>query len=73
LDRLKTKVVAMLAEILIVRLEAIARLSRETTPASNSRFVPFTPGQQFAFKDRGNDPAVQSPEPEQQTASSHPI
>ena len=31
----------MLAEIFMVRLEAAARVSPETIPASNSRFVPF--------------------------------
>jgi hypothetical protein len=33
----------MLAEIFMVRLEARARLSQETTPASNSQFAPLLP------------------------------
>jgi hypothetical protein len=33
----------MLAEIFMVRMEATARLSGETAPASNSRFLPFNP------------------------------
>ncbi len=41
------KVVTMLAEIFMVRLEA----------ASSSRFVPFTLSNQFLFKDRTARPA----------------
>jgi hypothetical protein len=32
----------MLAEIFILRMEAISRASKETAPADNSRFVPIT-------------------------------
>ena len=40
----------MLAEIFIVRLEAKARLVEEVLPSSTSRFIPFSPSSQFAFK-----------------------
>lgn len=36
-----TKVVAMLAEIFIMRLEALARMAQGAAPTSHSRFVPF--------------------------------
>jgi hypothetical protein len=32
----------MLAEIFLLRMEAIYRTSKESAPAGNSRFVPFT-------------------------------
>jgi hypothetical protein len=32
----------MLAEIFMLRIEAISRASKETAPADNSRFVPIT-------------------------------
>jgi len=32
----------MLAEIFMLRMEAISRVSKETAPADNSRFVPLT-------------------------------
>ena len=32
----------MLAEIFMLRMEAISRASKETAPADNSRFVPIT-------------------------------
>ena len=44
----------MLAEIFMVRLEATARVSQETPPPSNSRFVPFIGNSQFRFKDSGD-------------------
>jgi hypothetical protein len=44
------KVVAMPAEIFMVRLEAEARLLEEVLPSSRSRFIPYTPRSQFAFK-----------------------
>jgi hypothetical protein len=44
------KVVAMLAEIFIVRAEAKARLAEEVLPSSASSFIPFIPRTQFAFK-----------------------
>jgi hypothetical protein len=42
----------MLAEIFMVRLEAAARLRQETASLSSSPFIPFTPNNQFLFKDR---------------------
>jgi hypothetical protein len=42
----------MLGEIFMVRLEAAARLQEQTASLTNSRFVPFTQSNQFAFKDR---------------------
>ena len=45
------KVVAMLAEIFMVRLEAAARALKETVPSSTSRFVSFTRNSQFTFKE----------------------
>jgi hypothetical protein len=44
----------MLAEIFIVRLEAAARLQQETALVSSSPFIPFTPDNQFLFKDKGS-------------------
>jgi predicted deacylase len=32
----------MLAEIFMLRMEAVSRASKETAPAHNSRFVPIT-------------------------------
>jgi hypothetical protein len=32
----------MLAEIFLIKMEAILRASEESTPADNSRFVPIT-------------------------------
>ena len=32
----------MLAEIFMLRMEAVSRASKETAPADNSRFVPIT-------------------------------
>ena len=51
------KVVAMLAEIFMVRLEAAARLQHQTVLLSSSSFVPFIPNNQFLFKDRTARPA----------------
>ena len=47
----------MLAEIFIVRLEAAAQLEEQTATLSSSPFVPFTPNNQFLFKDRTACPA----------------
>jgi hypothetical protein len=44
-------VVAMLAEIFMVRSEAEARLVEEVLPSSASRFIPFSPSSQFVFKE----------------------
>jgi hypothetical protein len=43
-------VVAMLAEIFMMRLETEARLGREVLPSSTSRLIPFSAKSQFAFK-----------------------
>ena len=53
LDWLNVPGITMLAEIFMVRLEAAARASQEKAGQSNSRFVPFTDGSQFIFKDSG--------------------
>jgi hypothetical protein len=44
-------VVAMLAEIFMVRSEAKARLVEEILPSSTSQFIPFSPRTQFVFKE----------------------
>ena len=44
------KVVAMLAEIFMVRSEAKARLVEEVLPSSTSQFIPCSPRTQFTFK-----------------------
>jgi hypothetical protein len=43
--------VAMLAEIFMMRLEAEARLVQEVLPASASGFIPFNPESQVVFKE----------------------
>ena len=45
------KVVAMLAEIFMVRSEAKARSVEEVLPSSASQFVPISPRSQFVFKE----------------------
>jgi hypothetical protein len=61
------KVVAMLAEIFMVRSEAKARLVDEVLPSSTSCFIPFSPSSQFAFKQpdlKGEEaPGEKSPVP----------
>ena len=47
---LDLRVVAMLAEILMVRLEAAVRPVQEKLPSSVSPFVPFSPSAQLTFK-----------------------
>jgi hypothetical protein len=47
------KVVAMLAEIFMVRSEAKARLVEEILPSSTSSFIPLIPRTQFIFKETG--------------------
>ena len=47
------KVVAMLAEIFMVRSEAEARLVEDILPSSTSAFIPFGPSGQFVFKETG--------------------
>jgi hypothetical protein len=51
LDWPNLKVVTMLAEIFMVRLEAASRASEEKAALSNLRFVPFADSSQFVFKD----------------------
>ena len=46
-------VVAMLAEIFMVRSEAKARLVEDILPSSTSAFIPFSPSGQFVFKETG--------------------
>jgi len=46
------KVLTLLAEIFMVRLEATPRPSQELLPSSTSQFVPFNKEGQFVFKDR---------------------
>jgi hypothetical protein len=44
----------MLAEIFILRLETAAigaRIQKEAALSNNTRFVPFTPNNNFTFKD----------------------
>jgi hypothetical protein len=53
---LDPRVVAMLAEIFMLRLEATARLMDKTLPSSTSPFVPFSPKPQFAPKEIGHAP-----------------
>jgi hypothetical protein len=45
------RVVAMLAEIFMVKAEAEARLVDEVLPSSRSRFIPLSPCSQFDFKE----------------------
>ena len=47
---LDPRVVAMLAEIFMVRLEAAVRPVQEKLPSSVSPFVPFSPSAQLTFK-----------------------
>jgi hypothetical protein len=51
LDWPNVRVVTMLAEIFMVRLEAAARASEEKAALRNSRFVTFADRSQFVFKD----------------------
>jgi hypothetical protein len=54
------KVVAMLAEIFMVRMEAAVRLQEQTASLSSSPFVPFVPSNQFLFKDNTARPVDSS-------------
>jgi hypothetical protein len=45
------RVVAMLAEIFMVRLEAEGRLVQEVLPSSTSSFIPFSTRSQFTLKE----------------------
>jgi hypothetical protein len=55
--RFDPKVVAMLAEIFMMRLEAERRLGQEVLPSSASRLIPFSPKSQFAFKKANHEEA----------------
>jgi hypothetical protein len=54
------EVVAMLAQILMVRLEAAARLQEQTASLSSSRLVPLAPSNQFLFSDNTARPVDRS-------------
>jgi hypothetical protein len=54
---LNPRVVAMLAEIFMLRLEATARLMDKTLPSSISPFVPVRPEPQFTAKEIEQRPA----------------
>jgi hypothetical protein len=59
---LDPRVVAMLAEIFMMRLEAEARLVQEVLPSSASGFIPFNPESQVVFKEadlKGDEAAKQ--------------
>ena len=58
----------MLAEIFMVKLEAAARVSSETAPVSDGRFVPFTRSTQVTFKER-RDPPVEAAREKASTGS----
>jgi hypothetical protein len=45
----------MLAEIFLLRMEAIYRASKESAPAGNSRFVPITVPRSTEFLFMGRD------------------
>ena len=45
----------MLAEIFLIRVEAILRASKESAPAHNSRFVPITLADKETFKRQLDD------------------
>jgi hypothetical protein len=58
------KVVAMLAEIFMVRCEAKARLMGEVLPSSTSHFIPFSPRNPSVFKQpdlKGQEPPSKEP------------
>ena len=57
------KVVAMLAEIFMMRLEAERRLTQEVLPSSGPRLIPFSPKSQFAFK-KANHEGAEAPSKE---------
>jgi hypothetical protein len=51
------EVVAMLAEIFMLRLEAERRLAQDVLPSSASHQMPFSPKRQFAFKETNREGA----------------
>jgi hypothetical protein len=61
--RFDPKVVAMLAEIFMMRLEAERRLAQEILPTSASRLIPFSPKSQFAFL-KANQEGAEAPSEE---------
>jgi hypothetical protein len=60
-------VVAMLAEIFMVRLETTPRPLQEMLPSSTSQSVPFNEEGQFAFKGRRD--ALAEPTPQEAQSS----
>jgi hypothetical protein len=42
----------MLAEVFLIRLEAMKQESREFGPAEVARFIPFNPADSFVFKEK---------------------
>jgi hypothetical protein len=62
--RFNPKVVAMLAEIFMLRLEAERRLVQDVPPSSAPRQILFSPKSKFAFKETNQEGAeVPSEEP----------
>jgi hypothetical protein len=61
--RLIAKVVTMLAEIFMVRLEAERRVVEQAMPSSASPFIPLSSRSQFGFKDAERK-AAQAPSEE---------
>jgi hypothetical protein len=61
--RLIPKVVTMLAEIFMVRLEAERRFVEQALPSSASRFIPLSWRSQFGFK-RAERKAAEAPSEE---------
>jgi hypothetical protein len=62
--RFNPKVVAMLAEIFMLRLEAERRLAQGVQPLSASRQILFSPKSKFAFKETNQEGAeARSEEP----------
>jgi hypothetical protein len=53
--RFNPKVVAMLAEIFMLRLEAEKRLAQDVQPSSASRQILFSPKSEFAFKETNRE------------------
>ena len=62
----------MLAEIFMLRMEAISRASKETEPADNSRFVPITLAGTVVSAHHSPQP-VSGPEPVQTQAKPVPV
>jgi hypothetical protein len=61
------KVVTMLAEIFMMRLESAPRPSQEKLPSSTSQFVSFNGSGQFRFKDRKDQRIESTPQKAEST------